>query len=184
MYNTKNSKSGFTLIELIIVILVISIFGALTADILANAVNIYSSALNRQKFISEARSSFFKIKREASWQKTPQSFTGSNNKKLNIFSVDGSVIDYEIKNNNKIIQNNNQIANSNNQILTDKIDYNNSMIYYVGQQGNEINIISQLDDVKSLMLDFQFNSGDESIRLKGHALPYNLHIGRAMSYHE
>ena len=48
MYNTKNSKSGFTLIELIIVILVISIFGALTADILANAVNIYSSALNRQ----------------------------------------------------------------------------------------------------------------------------------------
>ena len=58
------------------------------------------------------------------------------------------------------------------------------MIYYVGQQGNEINIISQLDDVKSLMLDFQFNNGDESIRLNGHALPYNLHIGRAMSYHE
>ena len=47
-----------------------------------------------------------------------------------------------------------------------------------------INIISQLDDVKSLMLDFQFNNGDESIRLNGHALPYNLHIGRAMSYHE
>ena len=43
---------------------------------------------------------------------------------------------------------------------------------------------SQLDDVKSLMLDFQFNNGDESIRLNGHALPYNLHIGRAMSYHE
>ena len=68
----KKSESGFTLIELIIVILVISIFGALTADILANAVNIYSSALTRQKFISEARSSFFKIKREASWQKNPE----------------------------------------------------------------------------------------------------------------
>ena len=60
----KKSKSGFTLIELVIVIAVIAIFGALTADILANAVNIYSSALNRQKFISEARASFFKIKRE------------------------------------------------------------------------------------------------------------------------
>jgi len=180
----KKSKSGFTLIELVIVIAVIAIFGALTADILANAVNIYSSALNRQKFISEARASFFKIKREASWQKNPQSFSGSNNKKLNIFSVDGSSINYEIKSNNTIIQNNNQVAGSNNEILTDKIDYNNSTIYYIGHQATEIDVVSQLDDVKSLMFDFQFNSGDESIRLTGHTLPYNLHIGRAMSYHE
>ena len=64
MASLKSTKStrGFTLIELVIVIVVVSIFGALTADILANAVNIYSSALKRQKFISEARSTFFKIK--------------------------------------------------------------------------------------------------------------------------
>ena len=187
MFNTKtlkNSKNGFTLIELIIVILVISIFGALTADILANAVNIYSSALNRQKFISEARYSFFKIKREASWQKSPASFSGGNNKKLNILSVDGKSINYEIKNNNKIIHTNSQVTASSDELLTDKIDYNNSMIYYIGHQGTEVNVVSQLEDVKSLMLDFRFNSGNETIRLTGHALPYNLHIGRAMSYHE
>ena len=70
MASLKSAKStrGFTLIELVIVIAVVSIFGALTADILANAVNIYSSALKRQKFISEARATFFKINREASWQ--------------------------------------------------------------------------------------------------------------------
>ena len=66
MNNQKKKKgtNGFTLIELVIVIAVIAIFGALTANMLANAVSIYSNTLNRQRFISEVRSTFFKINRE------------------------------------------------------------------------------------------------------------------------
>ena len=186
MASLKSAKStrGFTLIELVIVIAVVSIFGALTADILANAVNIYSSALKRQKFISEARSTFFKINREASWQKNFSSFSGSTNKKLNIYSGDGKSINYEIRSTNDIIQNNSQVPGSNNEVLADNINYSNSTIYYLNQQGNGIDITSQSDDIKSLMFDFQFSSDGETIRMQGQTLPYNLRIGRALSYHE
>ena len=186
MASLKSTKisSGFTLIELVIVIAVVAIFGALTADILANAVEVYSNSLKRQKFISEARSIFFKINREASWQKNFSAFSGSNNKKLNIFSVDGKNINYEIKNTNKIIQNNNQVPGANDEVLTNKIDYSNSTIYYLNHQGNGIDIASQLEDIKSLKFDFQFSIDGDSIRLQSQTLPYNLHIGRAMSYHE
>ena len=60
-YKFKKSSSGFTMIEIIIVIATMAIFGALTAEILSNATTVYSSSLGRQQFISEARSSFFKI---------------------------------------------------------------------------------------------------------------------------
>jgi hypothetical protein len=69
-------------------------------------------------------------------------------------------------------------------VLSNKIDYSNSTIYYLNHQGNGIDIASQLEDVKSLKFDFQFSIEGESIRLQSQTLPYNLHIGRAMSYHE
>ena len=103
------SSNGFTLIEILIVIGAIAVFGALTAGMLANATDIYSDSLKRQKFISQARSSFLKIARESTWQRSYTSFAGSNDKKLNIYSTDGKNIDYEIRNSNDIIQNNDQL---------------------------------------------------------------------------
>ena len=61
------SSNGFTLIEILIVIGAIAVFGALTAGMLANATDIYSDSLKRQKFISQARSSFLKIARAVSY---------------------------------------------------------------------------------------------------------------------
>ena len=84
----KKSNSGFTMIELSIVILVMAIFGTLTAEILSNATKIYSESLKRQQFISEARSSFFKISRELSWQKHFEGFKQSSEKEIYINTGD------------------------------------------------------------------------------------------------
>ena len=86
----KKSNSGFTMIELSIVILVMAIFGTLTAEILSNATKIYSESLKRQQFISEARSSFFKISRELSWQKHFEGFKQSSEKKIFFGSESGT----------------------------------------------------------------------------------------------
>ena len=183
-YRTLKNSKGFTIIEILIVIAAMAVFGALTADMLANATDIYSDSLERQKFISQVRSSFLKIAREATWQRSYTSFAGSNSKKLNIYSTDGKNIDYEIRNTNDIIQNNDQVSGANNEILTDKIEYNSSNLYYLDQQGTEIDIVPQIEDVRSLRLDFQFISDTDELRLQSRALPYNLRIGRAMSHHE
>ena len=181
---TKATSKGFTLVEIVIVIMTLAVFGTITTTMLANASKVYSSSIKKQNLINQARSTFFKIIREASWQKSFSGFAGSNNKKLNIYSTEGKSIDYEIRNNNDIIQNNDQVSGSNNEILTDKIEYSSSNVYYLDQQGTGIDIVSQIENVRSLKLDFQFSNDTNDLRLQSHTLPYNLRIGRAMSYHE
>ena len=117
---TKATNKGFTLVEIVIVIMTVAVFGTITTVMLANASKIYSSSIKRQKLITEARSTFFKILREASWQKSYSGFAGSNNKKLVIIPGDGNNISYEIRQTNDVIQNNEQISGADNKIITDK----------------------------------------------------------------
>jgi len=84
----KISSSGFTLIELIITVIAIGIFGAITANILGNASKVYSKTLNKQKFVSEVRSSFFRINREINLQTWPTNDDISSSKTINIKGAD------------------------------------------------------------------------------------------------
>lgn len=181
----KNKTSqGFTLIEIIIVIIVIAILGAISAEIIGNASKIYSGSIKKQNFLKTARSSFSKISREVTWQKSYASFNGSNNKKVNILSNDSKLYNFEIINSNNIIYNNNQVSGANNEILANNISFDNSYVFYLDYSGNVIDILSNNHLIECLKLDFQFNDQDHSLRLTGYSLPYNLRLGRAMSYHE
>tara|TARA_B100000579_G_scaffold362629_1_gene320817 strand:+ start:36 stop:602 length:567 start_codon:yes stop_codon:yes gene_type:complete len=180
----KNTSRGFTMIEILVVLAALAIFGMLTAEILSNATKVYSNSLNKQKFISEARSSFFKIIREISWQKNAMSLSGSTNKKINITTLDGNIITYEIRSSNDIINSNQQISGSNNQILTNKIDYSNSQFSYFDEQGNIVNIQNQFNNVQSIKLEIKYINGNHNITLKSSVIPYGVLIGRPMSYHE
>ena len=60
-----------------------------TAEIIGNASTVYSTTLSKHEFLKEARYTFFKITREATWQKNYTSFSGSSNKKIDIRSSDG-----------------------------------------------------------------------------------------------
>ena len=180
----KSTSKGFSLIEIIIVILTVAVFGTITTTMLANASKVYSSSIKKQNLINEARSTFFKIIREASWQKSFSGFAGSNNKKLVIRPADGNSISYEIRQTNDIIQNNEQISGANDKIITDKIEYSNSLVTYKNSAGNSIDIENQISDIKSLELTLKFNQENQSLLFHGKVIPYNLRIGRAMSYHE
>ena len=147
---TKATSKGFTLVEIVIVIMTLAVFGTITTTMLANASKVYSSSIKKQNLINQARSTFFKIIREASWQKSFSGFAGSNNKKLVIRPADGNSISYEIRQTNDIIQNNEQISGANNKIITDKVEYSNSLVTYKNSAGNSIDIENQISDIKSL----------------------------------
>ena len=80
--------------------------------------------------------------------------------------------------------NNNQVVGSSNEVIANNLTYDNSDIYYLDHSGNIIDISTNSHLTKSLKLDFQFNDNNNSLRLTGYSLPYNLRIGSAMSYHE
>ena len=98
--------------------------------------------------------------------------------------ADGNSISYEIRYTNDVIQNNDQITGSNNKIISNKVEYSNSSITYKNSGGNTINIENDIDDIKSIELTLKFNQGNQELLLHGKVTPYNLRIGRAMSYHE
>ena len=181
---TKATSKGFTLVEIVIVIMTLAVFGTITTTMLANASKVYSSSIKKQNLINQARSTFFKIIREASWQKSFSGFAGSNNKKLVIRPADGNSISYEIRQTNDIIQNNEQISGANDKIITNKIEYSNSSIVYKNSSGNTIDIENEIGQIKSVELTLKFNQESQNLLFRGEITPYNLRIGRAMSYHD
>ena len=69
------AHNGFTMIEIVIVIVLIGVIGSMAASILFQGSDIYVNETNRQGFVSEARSSFWRIIREVQGQVSPKDFS-------------------------------------------------------------------------------------------------------------
>ena len=184
----KKTSKGFTLIELILTIIAIGIFGNITANILGNASKIYKDTLNKQKFISEARSSFFRLNRDLNLQTSPNNDDISSSKSINIKSANDWQLQYNIQNNNYLQLNLIQHSeiNPTTQILSKIIHYPSSSIYYYDNQNN---LISDNSNANSVMLTkigvfYKNINHGYSLNLESYAYPYNFKFGRPMDYHE
>ena len=184
----KKSSKGFTLIELIITVIAIGVFGGITANILANASKIYSETLNKQKFVSEARSSFFRLNRDLNLQTWPTNDNISSSKTINIKSSDNWELQYDIQSNNKLRLNLIQHPglDPTSQILSKITNYSSSNIYYYN---NENNLVSDNSDANSVSLTrlsilFNYPTDGYSMNLESYVSPYNFRFGRLMDYHE
>ena len=184
----KYSSQGFTLIELIITVIAIGIFGGITANILANASKVYSETLNKQKFVSQARSSFFRLNRDLNLQTWPTNDDISSSKTINIKSSDNGELQYNIQNNNKLRLNLIQDPNLDptSQLLSEITNYSSSNIYYYNSQNNLVNDNSEANSVSLIRLNILFNypTHGYSMNLESYVSPYNFRFGRPMDYHE
>ena len=184
----KISSSGFTLIELIITVIAIGIFGAITANILGNASKVYSKTLNKQKFVSEVRSSFFRLNREINLQTWPTNDDISSSKTINIKGSDNYESQYNFQSNNKLrlnlIQHPNLSPTS--QILSEKINFSSSNIFYYNNQNNLITNNSDANSVNLNRISILFNHPTHgyTMNLDSYVSPYNFRFGKPMDYHE
>ena len=184
----KMTSIGFTLIELIITVIAIGIFGAITANILGNASKVYSKTLNKQKFVSEVRSSFFRLNREINLQTWPTNDDISSSKTINIKGSDNWESQYSIQSNNKLRLNLIQHPglDPTSQILSEKINFSSSNIYYYNNQNN---LVTNNSDANSVSLNrisilFYHPTHGYSMNLDSYISPYNFQFGKPMDYHE
>ncbi len=184
----KNTANGFTLIELIITVIAIGIFGAITANILGTASKVYSQTLNKQKFLSEVRSSFFRLNREINLQTWPTNDDISSSKTINIKGSDNWESQYSIQSNNKLRLNLIQHPglDPTSQILSEKINFSSSNIYYYNSQNN---LVTNNSDANSVSLNrisilFNYPTHGYSMNLDSYVSPYNFRFGKPMDYHE
>tara|TARA_B100000767_G_C19683185_1_gene500532 strand:+ start:432 stop:1007 length:576 start_codon:yes stop_codon:yes gene_type:complete len=184
----KNTSKGFTLIELIITIVAIGIFGSITANILANASKIYSETLKKQKFVSEARSSFFQLNRNLSLQTWPTNDNIINSKIIDIKSANNTRLQYSFLSNSElrfsIFQHPELDPTS--QTLSTITDFNSSNIFYYDAQNNFITDDLYSDNITLNKINILFNNSSDGylMNFESYISPYNYQFGKPMDYHE
>ena len=184
----KKTTKGFTLIELILTVIAIGIFGNITANILGNASKIYKETLNKQKFVSEARHSFFRINRDLNLQTWPGNDDISSSKSINIKSANDWILQYNMGSNNYLQLNliQHPAINPTSQILSKLIHYPSSNIYYFNNQNSIVSDNTNANSVSLTKVRVLFDNPDHgySLNLESYAYPYNFKFGKPMEYHE
>ena len=185
---TKKSKAVFTLIELILTIVAIGIFGSITANILGNASKVYNETLNKQKFVSEARHSFSRLNRDLNLQTWANNDDVSSSKSIDIRSANDWQIQYNIQSNNQLQLNllQHPEIDPTSQILSKIIHYPSSNIYYYDNQNNLISDNSNANSVSLTKIGVLYNNSiyGYSLKLENYAYPYNFKFGKPMDYHD
>tara|TARA_B110000003_G_C16599444_1_gene515028 strand:+ start:620 stop:1165 length:546 start_codon:yes stop_codon:yes gene_type:complete len=180
----KKTNHGFTLVEMLIVIVAVGIIGSITARLLFQGSDMFVKETNRQGFISEARSSFWRVFRESHGQSSKEEYTFSSSN--NLFIRHSNNIQKQILVDDQYL--NLKIGNGSQNKLSDKLS-TSSLTYY----DNNYNIISPSqggltqDQAKSIhisKIDFTFVNDEDTLKLSSFIYPYNFKYGEKMTYHE
>ena len=91
----KRKTSGFTMIEIVIVIILVGIIGSLAATMLFQGSEIFVSETNRQSFVSESRSAFWRTMRSTQGQMSPENFQLSDQNSLYITNAKNEQMDFQ-----------------------------------------------------------------------------------------
>lgn len=184
----KSDSKGFTLIELVLTVIAIGIFGAITANILGNASKVYESTLKKQKFVSEARHSFFRLNRDFNLQTWAMNDDISNPKSLNIESANGWQLQYDLQTNNNLrlnlIQHSNLSPTS--EVLSKNTHYPSSNVLYYDNQNNIVSdsYNSSIINLAKIRILFNDPTNGYSMNIESYAYPYNFKFGKPMDYHD
>ena len=184
----KSNDSGFTLIELVIVIVLVGIIGSMAATMLFQGADFFVKETNRQGFVSESRIAFWKVMRESMSQSDPTSFVQSDQNSLFLKNAKNINKDFQLvsPSNFNIRTGSNDYSPMSNSLATSN---SNGFFYY----DNSFNLMSpalsgmsvnQASNVHLLRLEMKFVRDQDEISLKSFIFPNNFRYGQKMSYHE
>ncbi|MFL2997947.1 MAG: type II secretion system protein [Candidatus Neomarinimicrobiota bacterium] len=180
----RKANQGFTLVEMLIVIVAVGIIGSITARLLFQGSDIFVGETNRQGFISEVRSSFWRVFRETHGQNSKEDYIFSSSNNLYIrhtdniqkqILVDGQSLNLKIGNG---AQN-----NLSNKLSSASLTYydNNYSLISPPQGGLTEN---QAKSIHISKIDFTFVNDEDTLKLSSFIYPYNFKYGEKMTYHE
>jgi len=181
------ATGGFSLIEMVIVILAIGIFGSLAATMLANGATIYAETMEKKRFIAQARSSYWRLNRETGLQQKKSNYINSTQNMVNIATATGKTVQATLTGETNL---NLSISGSSHLLSTTTLN-DSSRFSYLTDQFNEISIPagqsltqSQSQNVHLMQIDIKYQSSGATIRFKSFVFPQNVRFGQEMPYHE
>jgi prepilin-type N-terminal cleavage/methylation domain-containing protein len=180
----RKMNQGFTLVEMLIVIVAVGIIGSITARLLFQGSDLFIVETNRQGFISEVRSSFWRVLRESHGQTSREEFTFSDSNNIYIrhannvqkqVLVDNDSLNLKIGSGTQ----NNLSANLSSSSIT---YYDNNYSSILPSQGGLTQ--NQAKSIHISKIDFTFVKDEDTLKLSSFIYPYNFKYGEKMTYHE
>lgn len=183
----NKNKNGFTLIELVIVIVLIGIIGSMAATMLFQGADLFVKETNRQGFVSESRIAFWKIMRESQAQSGAVDFVQSNQNSLYLKNAKNITKDFQLASSGNF---NIRVGNGSYNSLSNSLSSTNTNGFYF--YDDNYNLISppisgmssnQANNVHMMRLELEFIKDQDEISLSSFIYPKNFRFGKKMSYH-
>jgi len=184
----RSSKKGFTLIEMVLVIVAVGIIGSMAAAMLFQGADIFVKETNRQGFVSEARSAFWRLMRDTQGQSSPADFILSDQNSLYVKNGKGDLKDFQTGSSGYF---NFRMGTGSYNSLSNSLGYSqsNGFTFY----DNNFNVVSpssgglteaQAKTVHLSKLDLTFVNDTDTLSLSSFVYPHNFRFGSKMSYHD
>ena len=184
----RKSKAGFTLIEMIIVIVVIGIIGSMAATMLFQGAKTFVGETDRQGFVSESRSAFWRIMRDTQGPASANDFVSSSQNSLFLKNGRNEQKDFQIEPSGTL---NLRIGSGVYNPLSDGIQSSSSFGFrFYDYNHNEISPLQnglsndQANNINLSKLDLRFVKDADTLFLSSYVYPHNFRFGKRMSYHE
>lgn len=180
----KDLARGFTLMELVIVIIAFSIIGVISVAILRSAGDVYWGITNRKGVVVTNQTALSRMVREISLQLDRSRLEFASDKQLQIVTPRLVTLTYSIDGT--------QINLSKNEspprVLADHVVLANTSFGYRDSFGNILNAfpLDSADRQKVWTIDLEVETGFEvdTLALKSTIFPENLRYGQRMPYHD
>ena len=180
MLNTK----AFTMIEIVIVIFITGIIGSMAASLLYQGADIYVDETDRQGFVSESRSAFWRLMRETQGQRNSEDFNQSGQENLKLKNANNISREFRINSGGLELS----LDGSNYSDLSNAVSSNN--FYFYNNIYNDITPSStgsltllEAESVHLTKLKLTFQKGPDTFSLSSYIYPINFRFGKKMSYH-
>ena len=176
------------MIEMVLVIVAVGIIGSMAAAMLFQGSDIFVKETNRQGFVSEARSAFWRLMRDTQGQSSPADFILSDQNSLYVKNGKGDLKDFQMGSSGYF---NFRMGTGSYNSLSNSLGYSqsNGFTFY----DNNFNVVSpssggltatQAKTVHLSKLDLTFVNDTDTLSLSSFVYPHNFRFGSKMSYHD
>ncbi len=184
----KNIHSkGFTMIEIVIVIVIAGIIGSMSANLLYQGAEMYIGETNRQGFVSESRSAFWRLMREVQGQRSPADFDQSGQETIILRNAKNISRVFRINSENEFefSQDGSGYNDLSTYLYSNNFYFYNNVFSDLTPSNQEVlsSIEAATVHMTKLRITFQKNT-DETLSLSSYIYPINFRFGKKMTYHD
>ena len=177
-------SKGFTMIEIVVVIFITGVIGSMAAGLLYQGADIYVQETDRQGFVSQSRSAFWRLMRETQGQRSSEDFDQSGQAIINLKNANNIPRVFRIALNEfEFSLDGSSYRDLSTDLFSNNFRFYDNIFSDMTPSSSGSLSLSDAERVHLTKLKVTFKKGPDSLSLSSYVYPINFRFGKKMSYH-